>query len=218
MELPIKCKEKIMQLYPANGKNIIIDSENLIDKVVNKYKLENAQILKDMSYNILIDAYSKDFKNVIVKIGTNKDTICREIEFYNTYNQNNNVCKVYASNREMNYLVMKKASTVHKLDDIGSFTERLKIFKDIFKSIDKEQKFGVTLPEYRYIFKKSVDNCKEQFLQKNINISKKLLQEIENLHLKKYILHGDMHHWNIVLDGNKWKLIDPARICGRKGF
>ncbi len=218
MELPIKCKEKIMQLYPTNGKEIIRNSENLIDNIVSKYKLENTQILDRMSYNLIIDAYSKEYKNVIVKIGISKNTISREIEFYNIYSRNNNVCKVYDFNIGMNYLVLKKALPALKLDKIQSFDRRLKIYKKIFQSLNEEKNFSRTLPLYKDIFLKSVTNCKEKFLQENIWKAKNFLLEIENLHLTKYVLHGDMHHWNIVLDDCEWKLIDPARICGRKSI
>lgn len=217
MELPIKCKEKIMKLYPMNGKEIITKLENLIDNIVSKYKLENTQILDRMSYNLIIDAYSKEFKNVIVKIGISKNTISREIEFYNIYARNSNVCKVYDFNLEMNYLVLKKALPALKLDNIQSFDRRLKIYKKIFQSLNKKN-FSNTLPLYKDIFLKSVTNCKEKFLQENILKAKNFLVEIENLHLTKYVLHGDIHHWNIVLDDREWKLIDPARICCRKSI
>ena len=46
MELPIKCKKRIIQLYPINAKKIIMNLENLIDNIVSKYKLENIKILE----------------------------------------------------------------------------------------------------------------------------------------------------------------------------
>ncbi len=218
MELPIKCKKRIIQLYPINAKKIIMNLENLIDNIVSKYKLENIKILDIMSYNIIIDAYSKEYKNVIVKIGILRNTISREIEFYNIYSGNSNVCKVYDFNIGMNYLVLKKALPALKLDNIQNFDRKLKIYKKIFRSLNKEESFSNILPLYKDIFLKSVTNCKEKFLQEYIGKAKNFLIEIENLHLTKYVLHGDIHHWNIVLDDSKWKLIDPARICGGKSI
>lgn len=38
------------------------------------------------------------------------------------------------------------------------------------------------------------------------------------MELKKYILHRDLHHKNILKSDNEWKVIDPHGILGYKVF
>ena len=49
-----------------------------------------------------------------------------------------------------------------------------------------------------------------------IEIADKEYKEIESLNLDKYILHGDLHHGNIVLDNDTYKAIDPYGRIGEK--
>ena len=41
-------------------------------------------------------------------------------------------------------------------------------------------------------------------------------KKIEDLNLDKYVLHGDLHHENILLDGDTYKAIDPHGRIGKK--
>lgn len=212
MELPKKCRERILQLNPCNGSKIIKKCENLIDFVVQKYNLSNVRIMNNMSYNIIVNAYNNNMNDVIVKIGIDDEAIKREIEFYKIYCENTNLCEVYFSDLKMGYLIMKKASANMKLDDVKSFDKRITIYKNIYNSFDKKSQNGIKLPQYYDIFMKSIQNFNKQIIQKNIEISKVFLLEIKKEKLPKYILHGDLHHWNIILDGNTWKAIDPVRL------
>ena len=73
-------KEKIINRYQKDG----IEWLNNFNTVVDKYKymlnLSNIKILDNLSINIIIKAKSKDFGEVIMKIGALGMTFLNEIK------------------------------------------------------------------------------------------------------------------------------------------
>lgn len=78
------------------------------------------------------------------------------------------------------------------------------------------------LPNYRDIlnntFNKSKGEKKDDYKKiiDLIQIADEEYKNIEKLNLDKYILHGDLHHTNIILNNNQYKAIDPHGVIGEK--
>ena len=49
-----------------------------------------------------------------------------------------------------------------------------------------------------------------------IEVANREYKKIEPLNLDKFVLHGDLHHENIILDGDTYKAIDPHGRIGEK--
>lgn len=45
-------------------------------------------------------------------------------------------------------------------------------------------------------------------------MARKFRDEIFNLYRTRKVLHGDLHHENILLDNDIWKFIDPHGVIG----
>ena len=41
-----------------------------------------------------------------------------------------------------------------------------------------------------------------------------MFQELESSEDHDVLLHGDLHHYNILSDGDKWRIIDPKGVIG----
>lgn len=218
MELPIECKNRISLLYDNKGEGIILELQKLIDKIIDKYNLTSVSIYKNVTYNIIISAYNNKWKNIIVKIGIKKREIRREINFYNKYKNNSNICKIHVIDKKNGYIIMENIVPGTKLNSLKTLRERLKVFEEIYNKIDCKKEFLSNLPRYKSILYKKFNSIKEKELERYIIIAKRLYNEIEMLNLPKYILHGDLHHWNIIKSEKKWIFIDPVGFLGEKIF
>lgn len=218
MKLSKPCKDRLCTLYKNESEKIIYRVENLIDLIKSKYHLKNISFITNMSYNIILSAYSDEWKNVIVKIGIIKENINREILFYYNYKNNDKCCEIYVCDREKGYIIMKKIEPGLKLDSIKCLDERLKIFKQVYNNINNKYDYTVKLPKYKTILYKEFDNFNIDFLRIYTEKAKKYYRNIERLNMPKYILHGDLHHWNILKETNCWKIIDPVGFIGEKIF
>jgi len=49
-----------------------------------------------------------------------------------------------------------------------------------------------------------------------VDIACDIYQKIKRMNLKKYILHNDLHHKNILKTKEGWKAIDPHGVIGAK--
>jgi len=88
-----------------------------------------------------------------------------------------------------------------------------KINDEIIKETENEFKSINRTPS---IYVSRDDKKKYQKIIEYIEIADTEYKKIENLNLDKYVLHGDLHHENILLDGDTYKAIDPHGRIGEK--
>lgn len=88
--------------------------------------------------------------------------------------------------------------TILEVDDgnYNIYSERIK--KAVVLAMEDKEKYGETA--------------------KLIPIAYKYYQEIQDLGLKKCLLHGDLGSGNIIKSGDIWKVIDPQGVIGEEIF
>ncbi|MDF2543644.1 MAG: aminoglycoside resistance protein [Herbinix sp.] len=184
----------------------------------HKWKLEIVQLVDYFSVNCIFICKSDDFGNAILKIGNQNNEILTE---YNTLKEydGKHFCKVYASDLENGIILEELIKPGRQLRNEKSLEKRLNIFSSLYNGlhikpknpniyptysdwVSRITKYMSNRPDYKelyYYMKKAEDIC----------------HGINSLHAKKMLLHGDLHHDNILLQGDtQYKIIDPKGVVG----
>ena len=218
--LPKEYIEKIKNLFGEEGEKWLDNLENVINDNIKKYGLTDLKPVKNLSYNFVATAKSTKYGDVIIKIGLpDKDTI-QEITALSIYN-GNHACKCYEHDFKQGFYILEKLNPGTSLLNKSNREKRIEIFSDLAKKLPVKVESNIKLPTFRETIDKAFniarkDKKKYEKIIEYIEIADTEYKKIEDLNLDKYVLHGDLHHENILLDGDTYKAIDPHGRIGEK--
>lgn len=220
MKLEEDFKNKILSTFDEEGIIWLNNIDKIIDKYTKKLGLENIKIRKQLSINILLEAYSKQFGDVIIKILSPGIISLNEIKYVNELNLKK-IVKCYYYNLDDRIMILEKINPGYCLSKLKNIDDRIKIFKDILTDIcDNTADFIDQFPQLETKLYDSVqhNNKYEQVISNLLDIAKDMYKQIKKYNYPKYVLHNDLHHKNILKSKEGWKIIDPHGVVGEKIF
>ena len=220
MILPNKYIETILKILGKKGKEWLNNIDSIIEKNAELYNLSEIKPVNNLTYNLVMTAISKEYGEVIVKIGLPDRETIQEITTLKYFNVNF-ACKCYASDFNDLFYVLEKLKPGTDLLKVKEKDKRINIFCELAQNLPVICTESVDLPTYRKTLDIAFDkarNNKDEYCKiiDLVEIADNIYSEIESLNLNKYILHGDLHHTNILLDNNTYKAIDPHGRIGEK--
>jgi streptomycin 6-kinase len=204
-------KQNIYNIYGAKGKQWLIDLPNIIEIIALSWDLSLLKQIDNLSMNYVASGFRGD-QEIILKISLDEDLIFRErtaLEALRAFGA------VKVLGYKPNALLLEKLepaiSLKTYLPERGG--EALKIACEVTKKLHQARiPSNINLPSIEERFS-LLD--KEWPITQNYLI---LAREYRDYIFKKYttrkVLHGDLHHENILQDGGAWKVIDPHGVIG----
>jgi ribosomal-protein-alanine N-acetyltransferase len=120
--------------------------------------------------------------------------------------------KVLASSDEHLVILMEHCSPGVTLDTVGDDYFETKLFADLIR---REQ---YKLPDKIYKHQLEwLDTLYKYIEEPGVKLAHDLLSAIETVG-NHALIHGDMHHYNIIKYGNDWRVIDPFGIAAHPYF
>ena len=220
MKLEEDFKNKIVSTFDEEGIIWLNNIDQLIEKYTKKFSLENIKIRKELSINILLEAYSKQFGDVIIKILNPGIISLNEIKYINELNLKK-IVKCYYYNLDDRIMILEKINPGYCLKKIKSIDDRIIIFKDILNDIcNNTADFVNQFPQLELKLYERVqhNNKYEGIISNLLEIAKDMYEQIKKHNYPKYVLHNDLHHENILKSKEGWKIIDPHGLVGEKVF
>lgn len=221
IEIPKKYKNEIISRYGSLGMDWLNKIDNLIYKYQNKLKLTNIELVNNLGINIVLKADSEIYGEVFVKFSTPGSSAINEINFITNCNSKY-IVRCFYYDLDDRIMVLESIKPGTTLTSVETRSERIRIFTDIVNDLiidydNEDNKYG------NYHLKTEVVNLDSYQdlnldMARKIDIAKRLYGDIEKSNLKKYILHRDLHHKNILKSENGFKVIDPHGLSGYKVF
>ncbi|TNJ60029.1 aminoglycoside resistance protein [Paenibacillus hemerocallicola] len=183
-----------------------------------RWKLYDFELVHSYSANCVFKCCSKLYGNTVLKIGKP----CREaVTEHNTLCEYNGrrFCKVYNADIQNGVILEEGIQPGDSLLHGNPREERIFIFYSLFNGLHIAPGRIAQYPTYIEWIEKSVDylskreDCKE--LYKHIERAKEICLSVSALYPRKMLLHGDLHHGNIILNqSGEYTLIDPKGVIG----
>ena len=198
---------------------------SIVEKYKKQWELSEIEFKSEFSINSLIFyAVSKRYGKVILKILINSefDEDYKEMLALKLF-QGENFCKLYEYSFEDKVYIMERIVPAHTLYESSHRNERIKIAGEIFKGLHKTDLTDSTFPTYTEWFDagkegtKNREDCEE--LYQYLNSAERMLTDICKKYSRNLLLHGDLHHENILKNENGgYTVIDPKGVIGDPVF
>ncbi len=159
-------------------------------------------------------------QKVVLKLCRPNYSVNKEYSMLKKYGEL--ACKCIYKNEKDKILLLEKLEPGENINQVKNREERLKYFTQLMKQtvLEIDDKSYDTYEErIEKGFSCAMEN-KQKYGETAsfVPIAYEYYKEIQNLKLKKYLLHGDLGAGNIIKSGNMWKVIDPQGVICEEIF
>ena len=215
-------EQNIKSIYGSKGKAWLDDLHNIVNKLTHDWNLEDIRSVDNMTFHYVARALTKEGRQpVILKIGCDAKTIENEVRALSYFNGNGSV-RMINHNEEYNALLLRQAIPGMSLRSLyQSQTEQ--VMDDYIETMHKLHQGHLTGKHHwshidtwlTAIDKlKFSDACLLTLIEKAVSLKTALLSSMTC----EIVLHGDLHHDNILQNDDTWLAIDPKGIIGEPEF
>ena len=198
---------------------------SIVEKYKKQWELSEIEFKSEFSINSLIFyAVSKRYGKVILKILINSefDEDYKEMLALKLF-QGENFCKLYEYSFEDKVYIMERIVPAHTLYESAPRNERIKFAGEIFKGLHKTDLPDSTFPTYTEWFEAGKEGTKNRKdckgLYQYLDSAERMLADICKKYSRNLLLHGDLHHENILKNENGgYTVIDPKGVIGDPVF
>ena len=218
MNIPKFFKEKIIRVFGQKGHKWLSELPDIIDKSKKKWSLSNLSVVEDLSFNFICTAKSSIYGDVVLKIGIPNTEFFTEVNALSNF-KDDMICKIYDYDKEYGAILLERIIPGDNLLTVNN-DKWLEIAADISYKLPVEIEDNDLFPDYKDWINKAFNRARsEKKMNRNmlnlVDKAETIFYELEKMNYKKVLLHGDLHHWNILFNENKeWKAIDPKGVIG----
>ncbi|MBI5963146.1 MAG: phosphotransferase [Chloroflexi bacterium] len=230
LNLPSDFIKNIHNSFDEEGVQFIKELPRLIDEASQLWHLHDVRFVPNLSYNFVAFA-GRGKEDVILKIGVPHPELNSEIDALKLFN-GNGACQLLESNARRGFFLLERLKPGTMLADLTDDDERTNIAIDVMQKIWREipsasraqsassnEKF-IKLTDWFGELKK----IRPQYNGGTGPFPKKLLERVESFlpelladeNIK--LIHGDFHHFNVLLSERGWLAIDPKGVIGPAGY
>lgn len=224
MKLPHQFMQRIKAVHKEKGEEWLRNFNALILYCEKRWSMR-IMTPYQLSFNFAAPAILSDGTKVVLKLVVpSDDQFLHEVEALKLFN-GNGIARLLDYELDMGIMILECITPGEKLASIQNDEEATSIICQVIEQLWIPVPAHCKLPttsdkehEFRNICNKYSDGIGP--------FSKQMLQETEVLfrHLnstikQQYILHGDLHHYNILSSGkDSWIAIDPHGMVGEREY
>lgn len=208
-------ESNIINIYGEKGRRWLDHLPNLATQLANTYGLSNLKPVDNLSYNYVLTGF-QDSKAVILKLGLDIDGFKREASALMAFS-GFGVVEVLSANNGLLLLecavpgVSLRSYFPEKDDEAINITAN--VIKRLHKAPIPSTHAFPHVKDWLAVLDSDL-KIPAQTLQKARELRYQLLKTVE----PDVLLHGDLHHDNILQNGNDWMVIDPAGVIGEPAY
>jgi len=201
-------RNNIISIHKEQGKSWLKQLPKIVEEISNEWNLSKLAPIDNLSFNYVLSGYQNN-KPIILKLSFAAKDLTNEVKALKAFAgfgaasilaQKDNALlleqalpgtslKSYLSNNKIS-IACKVMDKLHQAPALT--THNFLNIKDQLKALDKQWSLPNT------------------YLQKARRLRDKLLQSTG----PQILLHGDLHHENILQNGEQWVVIDPKGVIG----
>ncbi len=196
----------------------------LIGEACELWDLSEVQPVPNLSYNFVAFA-KRGGGDVILKIGVPNPELTSEMEALKLFN-GDGACRLIDCDEKKGFLLLERLKPGKMLAELENDDERTHIAVDVMQYLIY-RRGGVTPPlQGNFIQLSDWFSALKKIRPKfggTGPFPKKLLEGVEAflaeaMHASPLLMHGDFHHFNILLSERGWLAIDPKGVIGPAGY
>ncbi|MCA1623809.1 MAG: aminoglycoside phosphotransferase family protein [Acidobacteria bacterium] len=220
--LPKCFVQNTLGMYGEAGEKWLIDLPQIVKEIAGNWSLKVENFFPNLSYNFVAPCVYASGDEVVLKIGFPEENslISNEARALEIFGGNGAV-KLLQSDEKLCALLLEKAvpgEGLRKLcqrDDAAANQIAIDIMRRLWREPPENQDFP-TLESWIKGFEKAENSS---FPAQTVKKAQSYFDELLDLSKNKFVLHGDLHHANILSATREpFLAIDPKGIVGDIGY
>lgn len=217
--------KNIKFVHKEKGQEWLENLPKLITYCEERWKLKVLDDPFELSYNFVAAAVFSDGSELVLKLSVPSQDFLYELETLKLFNHHNRkMVQLLDYDEEKGIILLERLKPGQMLSTIDDDEVATRIAANILKELWIPVKSDSTLPTTKNR-EASLITLKKENPNGLGPISASLLEEAEYFFKKmnetstqSYLLHGDLHHYNILSKRNSWMLIDPQGLIGEREY
>lgn len=217
MKLNSNFISNIKDIFGSEGELWLDQLPAQISRLESKWNFKLVEVLPNLTYNI-VAVVKYNNQDAILKVAVNNKILSNESKWLACFDDN--VPKLYwHDDAEAAYLMerLSPGVSLKQLVQQGHDNDATEIICSVILKLQTHQH---PKSSFKHIAEhaKTLDVLHNQVDQALLIKAKSLFQRLTTDRTKDIILHGDLHHDNILKDKSSWKAIDPHGYMGDPAF
>ncbi len=207
-------ERNIINIYKDKGREWLDNLPQLVQAITVRLGLTNLEPVKNLSHNYVLAGWKEEIP-IILKLGLDIESLNREAEALRALRGYGGVNLLIAQD---GILMLQRAVPGNTLKSTFPNSEghAIQIVCELIKRLHQAP-----------IMKNNFLHIRDwlEVLDNKLDLPKKYLQQSRYLKdqllktsVKEVLLHGDLHHDNIINNGDEWLVIDPKAVIGEPAF
>jgi len=215
-------KNTISLVHGDAGKQWWQRLPQFLENLARTHGLTLLPLFEHLSFNYVLPVLGSKGEEWVLKVSVPHDEFSREIDALKHFNGRGSV-RLIAANSEEGWMLMERllpgTRLVDVLDEQQAIPVAVSVMQRLWAPITDPQLF-ISIEEWLLSLEKLNTQASLQQLVKKkvrdfvIGRAKELLSSQG----EQVLLHGDLHHYNILQHQSEWLAIDPKGIIGEREF
>jgi streptomycin 6-kinase len=219
MEIPAYYLSNARRLFGQKGSAWVQELPSILAHCQEKWSLQDITPVDDLSYNLVCTATSEKYGQVILKMPgptSERFTEMRALQHYN----GRQASALLEADFDRAAMLLERIIPGQDLWSVPDPQEQLEIGGRLAASLPQPLDNISGFPHYTdwmaRAFKKTNRDYNPSLEMKNLmQAAQVLIEETDPASWPNLLLHGDLHHSNILASGDgEWKVIDPQGVIG----
>lgn len=219
MQLNSAFISNIRDLYGEKGVSWINDLPSQLMLLSAKWNIYFLEVMPNLSYHFVgLAKLRSTGEFAIIKIAPENKNISTEAKWLQCFTEG--VPKVYWYDEEQYALLMEYLTPGNSLKNFvrtGNDDLATRIICRTILDLQTHQQKLIKLPHLSELGK-TLSLLKGQLDSKLLSQAESWFRDLTNDRAGDVILHGDLHHDNVLSSGSTWKVIDPHGYIGDSAF
>lgn len=191
-------------------------------KYALKWRLSGFEQIDYYSVNCLFTCMSEQYGPCILKIGNDSKAAENEYHILLEY-AGTRFCTVYEADPTNGVLLLEKIIPGTRLREEPDLDKRLSLFYELSRGLHKKPADRTVYPTYMDWIGSITAYMRSRkdygFLYAKMADAERICRMLYDKYADEMLLHGDLHHDNILADeNNRYRIIDPKGVIGNPVF
>jgi len=223
MELPVVFIQKMRGAFGKEGEDFLDGLDKKIESISEQWALTIEGHVENLSFNYVAKALDQNNQPVILKLGVAGFDFNNEVYAVRAY-EGKGCARLLRENADYGAMLIERLQPGKMLFELKE-EEAIEQFAKVWKAIRRPVPKGWNFPSILN-WSKGLDRYLEGAQASEapipvdmVNRAKAIFQELMNASHNIELLHGDLHHENILLsEEHGWSAIDPKGVAGDPYF
>ncbi|BCB04622.1 aminoglycoside phosphotransferase family protein [Bacillus sp. KH172YL63] len=221
--IPTDFRVKMKNMYGDPGTEWLAKAEALMDSLKARFHLTFGEPFS-LSYNFVVPVRISQGLEAVLKMGYPNGDFAGEFHALQDF-QGRGMVKIIDFNQEEGWILLDRLTPGTSLHSIEDEEEVLNIFSSVAGRLWHKPSSSHSYPTVQ-AWSKGITRLRERFNGETGPLPEDLVSKAEQLYPEllrtstdTYLLHGDLHHGNILFsDASGWTAIDPKGLLGEREY